>query len=52
MSVCVGYGGLSLCFCYMYMYGVCVPLRCGCFVISISSKLFDSCHSPLDEVMR
>ena len=49
--MCVGYGGLGLCFCYMYMYRVCVfPLRCGCFIIRISSKLLDGCHCPLDEV--
>ena len=25
--MCVGYGGLGLCFCYMCMYGLCVPIK-------------------------
>ena len=49
--MCIGYGGLGLCFCYMYQYGLCVPLRCRCFVIRISSKLLDGCHSTLDAVL-
>ena len=36
MSVCAGYGTCRLGY-YMCMYGLCVPLRCGCSVIRVSS---------------
>ena len=47
MLVMVGFACVSVtCTCM-----VCVlPLRCGCFVIRISCKLLDGCHSPLNEV--